>query len=261
MVARTEKDVDGLRAIGRVVDLTLAEMARAARPGVTTADLDGVCARVLASHGAKSTPKRVYGFPGACCISVNDEVVHGVPGERVIGAGDIVKLDLTADLGGYVADAARVVLVPPAAQVCERLAECVRSAFEQAARVATTGNRLRDIGRAVEKEVKRFGFSVVRELTGHGVGRSVHEPPTVLNFYDRSFDQPLEEGLVITIEPIISAGSGEVGKRGDGWTIATADGSLAAHYEETIIVTKTRPIVVTAAGAAQPPPGEGAGST
>jgi methionyl aminopeptidase len=242
-----ERDWQGMRAVGAVVRRVLAEMRKHVRPGVTTAELDAVAARVLAAHGARHAPRLDYDFPGDSCISVNDEAVHGIPGPRVIQAGDLVKLDVVAEKDGYYADAAVTVAVPPVTDERRRLVACARSAFERALEVARAGNRVWDIGRAVETEVTRHGFAVMRDLAGHGIGRKIHEPPSVLNHFDWRNRAPLTEGLVITIEPIIGATSGRVREDADGWTLRTLDGGLSAHHEHTLVITKGRPVLLTAA--------------
>src|SRR5262249_43310376 len=216
--------------------------------GVTTAELSEVGAKVLAEHGARSSPPMVYGFPGDVCISVNDEVVHGIPGERVLRAGDLLKLDLTAEKDGYHTDSAVTVQVPPAqgGGPARELARCAERAFRQSLAAARAGNCTKEIGRAVEREVRRRGFSVVRELGGHGVGHTIHEGPSVPNWADPTAREVLTEGLVLTIEPIISAGNGCVWTDRDGWTVKTTDGSLAAHYEHTLVITSGEPILLTA---------------
>lgn len=247
MTVQTQQDLDKLRAIGTIVRLSLEAMTRAACPGMTTAELDAVCAAVLAEHGAEASPAKVYNFPGTACISVNEEAVHGIPGERKLAAGDLVKCDVTAEKDGYVADSAVTVRVGAVAPEAESLARCAERAFTQGLRAAKVGNRIRDIGRAVEREVRHQGFSVIRELCGHGVGRSIHEQPTVPNYYDARFDTKLTNGLVLTIEPIIAAGSGRVRVQSDKWTIRTRDKSLAAHYEHSIVITNSGPVLLTAA--------------
>jgi methionyl aminopeptidase len=247
MSIRTQQQFEKLRAIGRIVRAALDRTAAAVRPGVTTAELDTIGARVLSEHGAESAPPKVYGFPGALCISVNDEAIHGIPGDRVIGEGDLVKLDLVAEKDGYFADAAITVIVGAAGETARELVRCAESAFWQAAKVATAGNRVFDIGRAVERETRRCGFHVLRDLCGHGVGRTIHEAPSVPNYYDARFRQRLTEGLVITIEPIIGASSGTGILSDDKWTIHTADRSLSAHYEHSVVITKGAPILLTAA--------------
>ncbi|MGB2591854.1 MAG: type I methionyl aminopeptidase [Candidatus Acidiferrum sp.] len=236
-----------LRACGLIVAKALRAMAVAVRAGVTTAELSEIGSRVLSDNGAQSSPPLVYNFPGDVCISVNDEVVHGIPGPRVIQPGDLVKLDLTAVKDGYHTDSAITIQVPPAQEKSRELAHCAERAFRQALAAARIGNRTKDIGRAVEREVRRRGFHVVREVGGHGVGRTIHESPSVPNFADPTARHLLTEGLVITIEPIIAAGTGNVSLDRDGWTVRTADRSLSAHYEHTIVITKGEPILLTAA--------------
>ncbi|HTS63518.1 MAG TPA: type I methionyl aminopeptidase [Candidatus Acidoferrales bacterium] len=246
MSIRKQGEFEKLRAIGRIVRLALDRTRAAVRPGVTTRELDRIGARVLAEHGAESAPPKVYGFPGALCISVNDEAIHGVPGDRLLREGDLVKLDLVAEKDGFFADAAVTVLVGAVSAQAAALARCAETAFHLAARVAAAGNRVNDIGRAVERETRRCGFQVMRDLCGHGVGRTIHEEPSVPNFPDPRRRARLTEGLVITIEPIIAAGAGMCELQADRWTIRTADGSLAAHYEHTLVVTRGGPVLLTA---------------
>ena len=247
MSIQSQAQLDKLRIVGRIVRLALDATAAAVRPGVTTAELDRIGARVLARHGAESAPPKVYGFPGALCISINDEAIHGIPGATVVRAGDLVKLDLVAEKDGFFADAAVTVAVGEVSPTARALVRCAESAFHLAARTARAGNRVSAIGRAVERETVRCGFQVIRELCGHGVGRTIHEPPTVPNYHDPRFKSRLTEGLVITIEPILSAGSGLAAVASDRWTVRTTDGSLSAHYEHTIVITKGEPILLTAA--------------
>ena len=247
MTVQSHEDLEKLRAIGAIVRLSLTAMAEAAQPGVTTAELDAVCAGVLAANGAEGSPAKVYGFPGTACISVNDEAVHGIPGPRKLAEGDLVKCDVTAEKDGYVADAAVTVRVGKVDRKADALVRCAQSAFRQGMAAARPGNRIRDIGRAVEQEVRRWGFDVIRELCGHGVGRSIHEEPCVPNYCDPGAREMLTEGLVLTIEPIIAAGKGRVRVLPDKWTIRTRDHSLSAHYEHTLVVTKDGPLLVTAA--------------
>jgi methionyl aminopeptidase len=247
MSITSDTDWAGLRDAGNVVRLTLDALERHTRPGVTTAELDRVAARIFAEHGAQSAPAAVYNFPGTVLISVNDEIVHGVPGPRRLLAGDLVKLDVTVEKNGYMADAARTVVLADVPDVGRRLAACARAAFAAALDVARAGNPVNAIGRAVESEVVRRGFSVVRGLDGHGIGRTIHEAPTVPNYCNPRQKDMLTEGLVITIEPIIASGGGAAYEDRDGWTIRTKDGSLAAHHEHTLVITRGRPLLLTAA--------------
>jgi methionyl aminopeptidase len=245
MSIETEQDLVGLRRAGRVTRLALEAMRRAVRPGVTTSEIDAAGTAVLRAHGARSAPKMVYGFPRWTLVSVNDEAVHGVPGRRRLAPGDLVKLDVTAELDGYIADAAISVSVRPGRPEARRVAACARAAFRAALRAARAGNRTREVGRAVEAEAGRWGYRVLRELSGHGVGRTIHEPPTVPNFDDPACADVLAEGMVITIEPLISAGSRFVKEDRDGWTVRTVDGALCAHHEHTLVVTRDRPLLLT----------------
>ncbi len=247
MTIHTDDELQALRRVGRLVADVLRAMEEGVRPGVTTAELDELAGRRLAMAGARSAPRLVYSFPGETCISVNDEVVHGIPKEVPLRAGDVLKLDVTAELGGYMADAARTVIVGDEGGLGARLAGCARAAFRKGLQRARPGNRVREIGGAVEAEVRRRGFSVIRELAGHGIGRTIHEEPSVPNYYARSSRDVLEEGMVLTIEPLISAGSGTVVLDSDGWTVRTRDRSPAAHHEHTLVITRGRPILLTAA--------------
>jgi methionyl aminopeptidase len=243
---KSESDLSGLRAAGRVVRHVIDAMRAALRPGITTGELDEIAGRVLREHDARSAPKLVYGFPGEACISVNEEAVHGIPGGRVIEEGDLVKLDVTVEKDGYMADAAITVAVPPIDDQRLHLIRTARSAFYRGMAAARAGRRVRDIGWAVEKHVRGEGFSVIRELGGHGIGRSIHEEPSVPNFPAPDNGVRLTDGLVITIEPIIAAMSGRVVEEPDGWTIRTRDRSPVAHFEQTIVITRGMPIVLTA---------------
>jgi len=247
MSIKSQAELKKLQAIGRIVRMTLDEMSAAVHPGTTTGEIDSVGAAALAKYGAESSPPKVYGFPGTACISVNDEAIHGIPGSRTIAEGDLVKLDLTAEKDGFVADAAVTVRVGTVSATADALTRCAESAFRQALKVATVGNRVYEIGRSVEREVRRCGFSVIKELCGHGVGRTIHEEPCVPNHFDPRFRTKLTDGLVITIEPIISAGNGSAHLQPDKWTVCTTDNSLAAHYEHTIVITKRAPMLLTVA--------------
>lgn len=249
MSIESPSDWDGLRASANVARLTLDLLAKRVRPGITTGELDTAAAKLFATHGARSAPAIVYGFPGTVLISINDEIVHGVPGRRRIAAGDVVKLDVTVEKDGYIVDAARSVVVEPGSDVAHRLVACATAAFDAALAVARAGTRVNEIGRAVEREVRRRGFTVVDGLTGHGVGRTIHEAPSVPNTYNSRQTEILTEGLVLTIEPMISAGSPHVIQRKDGWTLCTGDGSLSSHYEHTLVITSGEPVVLTRAAA------------
>jgi methionyl aminopeptidase len=243
----TPEELERMKAAGRVVRQVIEAMKKQVRVGVTTAELDEVGARVMQENGAQSAPRLVYGFPGANCISLNDEAVHGIPSDRQVREGDLVKLDVTVEKDGFMADAAETVAVGAVPVESQRLIKCAERAFHKAMLTARAGFRVFDIGRAVEREVRRQGFSVIRDLGGHGIGRTIHEEPRVPNFADPSASQVLSEGLVITVEPIISAGSGRTVLGQDGWTVRTADRRPSAHYEHTLVITRRAPILLTAA--------------
>jgi methionyl aminopeptidase len=242
-----DDDLQGMRAAGLAVRAALDAMRALVAPGVTTAALDAVAARVMREHGARSAPQLVYDFPGFTCISVNDELVHGIPSaSRRLGDGDLVKLDVTFEKDGYMADAAITVPVGRVSARALALAGCAERAFERALHEVRPGRRVREIGRAIDREVRAAGFSVVRMLQGHGIGRTIHEDPLVPNWDDPAADSVLTEGLVITVEPIIAMGRGEAYEGADGWTIRTSDGSLAAHHEHTLVVRRGGPLLLTA---------------
>lgn len=247
MSITSEADWRGLRDVGHVVHLTLGGLAAATKPGVSTRELDAIAARIFAAHGAQSAPALTYAFPGTVLISVNDEIVHGIPGDRRLASGDVVKLDVTAVKDGYVADAARTVVLEGGSPEAYRLAACAEAAFVAALAVARAGTRVNAIGRAVHETVTRHGFSIVPSLEGHGVGRAIHERPSVPNYFNPRQKDVLTEGLVLTIEPLITAGSDEAYEDEDGWTIRTLDGSLAAHHEHTLVITAGEPVLLTAA--------------
>ena len=264
MSIKTPEELEGMKIAGRIVRRMLEAMKAGVHPRVTTKELDEIGARVMREHGARSAPSLVYGFPGVSCISVNEEIVHGIPGARMLKRGDLLKLDVTIEKDGFMADAAETVIVvgeqsdeaeSGSAQplgvadggVAQQLADCARDAFDAAMHVARAGNRIVDIGAAVEAEVNRSGFFVVRELCGHGIGRTIHEQPNVPNYADPNTHGMLTEGLVITVEPIIASRSGKAYLARDGWTMRTADHGLAAHHEHTLVITSGEPLLLTAA--------------
>jgi methionyl aminopeptidase len=246
MSIQDEHELNCLREAGRIVRQVLDAMKAEVRPGVTTRYLDEIGARVIEQNGARSAPAMVYQFPGANCISVNDEAVHGIPSDRRLAEGDLVKLDVTVEKNGYMADAAITVPVGRVSPQAERLIACAEHTFQKAMLVARAGFRVSEIGGIVEREVRRAGFAVIRELGGHGIGRTIHEAPRVPNYPDPEARQIMKEGLVITVEPIITSGSGQVFTDKDGWTVRTSDRNISAHFEHTLVVTPGAPILLTA---------------
>jgi methionyl aminopeptidase len=246
MCIQDEQELIHLKAVGRIVRQILDAMKAEVRPGVSTQYLDDIGARVMQENGASSAPRMVYKFPGANCISLNDEAVHGIPGGRQLKEGDLVKLDVTVEKDGYMADAAMTVPVGRISAQAEQLMLCAERAFHKAMLVARAGFRVFEIGKVVEREVRKSGFTVIRELGGHGIGHTIHELPHVPNYADPQAQQIMKEGLVITVEPIISTGSGKIFTAKDGWTLCTGDHALSAHFEHTLVVTTAAPILLTA---------------
>ncbi len=247
MSIENEQDLIALMHVGRIVGLTLQHMGAAIRPGMTTAELDDIGARFMAQHGARSAPILAYKFPGHTCISINDEAAHGIPGARVIQPGDLVNIDVSAEMDGYFADTGGSFAVEPVSAEKRRLLTTARKALDAALSVVRAGQPLNVIGKAVEKVARPAGYSILRELGGHGVGRSLHEPPhAVPHFFNPRARQVLKEGMVLTIEPFLTTGTTQIRTDPDGWTLRTVDGSLAAQYEHTIVITPDKPILVTA---------------
>jgi methionyl aminopeptidase len=246
MSIKTNDELEKLKIIGKIVRKALDTMTLAVRVGITTSELDEIGENVVTEHGAEPAPSKIYGFPGAVCISVNDEAVHGVPGSRRLCEGDLVKLDLVAAKDGFFADSAITVRVGNVSPIADALVRCAEAAFWQAMKVSRLGFRTCHIGRAIESEVRRSGFNVMPDLGGHGVGRTIHEEPSVPNFYDRTYRTKLSEGLVIAVEPIIAAGTGEGTLQRDRWTVRTTDRSLSAHFEHTVVITRGQPLLLTA---------------
>jgi len=245
MSIESEDDLAALQRVGYVVARTLAAMEQAVEPGVTTADLDAVGGSCMRANGARSAPQVFYRCPTMTLISVNDEIVHGLPGRRRLRSGDVVKLDVTAELDGFVADAARTVVVPPGRPASDGLRDAAQTAFARASASARAGMPVSVIGHEVERSVTRSGYSVIRELSGHGIGRAIHEWPNVPNFFDPRQRDVLSEGLVLTIEPLIAERPCCSIMERDGWTLRTNNGALAAHFEETIVITRGAPWVLT----------------
>ncbi len=246
MTIEAQQDVIGLMNIGRIVGLTLRTMQDRLRPGMTTQDLDQIGQTFLTRHGARSAPVITYQFPGATCISIDDEAAHGILGSRVIREGDQVKIDVSAERDGYFADANLTGPVGTISAAKQALLDCARAAFEKALDAARAGQPINEIGRAAEQTARRGGCTVIRDLPGHGVGRALHEEPTVPTTYERRYHRPLKPGMVLTVEPHVALGRGSLYTADDGWTLKTRDGSPVASFEHTVVITDDRPILVTA---------------
>lgn len=247
MTIRSREELEAMQRVGRVVAQTLAQMRAHVTPGVTTEYLDQIAERFARTHGAQSAPQLTYQFPGFTCISVNEEIVHGVPGARVLAAGDVVKLDVTLELDGFMADSAVTVLVPPISDEARRLDRAARIAFNQGMAAARVGATLGALGAVVESAARREGASVLRQLCGHGIGRRLHEEPNVPNWRDPDANGRLTEGLVIAFEPMLCSRPARVQEAKDGWTLRTDNRALAVHREHTIMIRRGAPLVLTAA--------------
>lgn len=246
MIAKTEEDFQGLKEAGKIMGLIRDEMVKKTQPGITTKELDDFAGELFEKHGAISGPKGEYNFPGFTCISVNDEVAHGIPGKRVIQEGDLVNIDVSGSKNGYFADTGLSFVVGEGDPILTKLCETAKKAFEAGLTKFKVGGKKNAIGKVVYQTARQNGFTVIMNLTGHGVGRALHEEPDhILNYYDSWDKELLREGMVIAFEPFISTGAEEVYQKNDGWTYATEDKSFVAQIEHTVIVTKEGPIIIT----------------
>ncbi len=246
MSINSEKDLESLRRIGKIVARCLQYMHSKLEPGITTGELDTIGGEYLSKHGARSAPQLTYNFPGFTCISVNEEAAHGIPGSRIIQAGDIVNIDVSAELGGYFADTGGSAIVPPQSKLQIHLCAVAKMALEKAMLEARAGAKINRIGHAIESEAIKNGFTVIENLGSHGVGRALHEEPEfIAGYYNQRDHRVLRENQVITIEPFISSGAREVIENGDGWTLVTPPGIFTAQYEHTLVITKGKPLIMT----------------
>jgi methionyl aminopeptidase len=234
-----------MRPACAVASNVLDEVSRFIQPGVTTREVDEFAAGRMKQHGARSAFYNYRDFPRQICISVNDEVVHGLGGPRVLRFGDIVSLDIGIRYNGFVGDTARTVAVGGCGVLAQKLMDVTERALYEGISQAHSGNRVVDISRAIQNYVEGNGFSIVREFVGHGVGRTVHEDPQVPNFYDGKKSERLRPGMTLAIEPMVNAGLPGVKILNDGWTVVTQDGSLSAHFEHTVLITESEPEILT----------------
>lgn len=234
-----------MREAGRVTARALRAVGEAVRPGATTAELDDIAENVIAAAGAKPAFKGYRGFPATICASPNMVVVHGIPSDARLKAGDILSVDVGAVVEGYYGDSARTFAVGPVTPESQRLLDVTRRSLEAGVAQCRAGMRLYDIGAAVQNVVEEAGFSVVREYVGHGIGQQMHEEPSVPNYGTPGKGPALQPGMVLAIEPMVNAGGHEVRQLDDGWTVVTADGTLSAHFEHTVAITEAGPMVLT----------------
>jgi methionyl aminopeptidase len=243
---KSPRELDLMRKAGAIVAQILDEMANIAKPGMTTGEIDRFAEKRIQDLGAQPAFKGYHGFPATVCISVNDEVVHGIPSpKRVLKDGDIVGLDFGVIYQGWYGDSARTVTVGTVKPEVQKLVDVTRESLYKGIEQCREGNRVFDIGHAVQNYVEGFGFSVVREFVGHGIGRSLHEEPQVPNYGPKGKGTLLKVGMVLAIEPMINAGSHEVKVLSDGWTAVTVDRSLSAHFEHTVAITPNGPEILT----------------
>lgn len=238
-------ELEGLKRAGRAVAEARDQMLASVTTGISTQELDEIGREVLRRHGARSAPQLAYNFPGTTCISVNDELAHGIPSSRRLKDGDLINIDVSAELDGYWADSGASAPVGVVAPRLQQLLDATRRAQAEAMDEARAGRPLSGIGKVVERRAKRHGFFVIKNLCGHGVGRHIHEDPQVSSVYDPRDRTQLWEGLVITIEPFLTTRATRAVDSGDGWTLRTPDGSLGAQFEHTLVITKGAPIIVT----------------
>jgi len=238
-IIKSQAEREKIRETGRIVAEVLGELRAAVHPGITTDELDRIALEILKQRGAKSSSLGYHGYPKSVCTSVNDEVVHGIPGERVLKEGDIVSIDFAAVYNGWHADSAITVAVGTVSPEVQRLLKVTEEALYRGIAAARAGNRLHDISRAVQQYVEEAGFSVVRQYGGHGVGRSMHEDPQVLNYIEEGHPNTrLKPGMVIAIEPMVNMEGKETRVLADDWTVVTADASYSAHFEHTVAITE-----------------------
>ncbi|HLJ33298.1 MAG TPA: type I methionyl aminopeptidase [Ktedonobacteraceae bacterium] len=245
-IIKSKVEREKIAETGHIVAEVLAELRSAVRPGITTGALDTICEAALRRFGAKSSSLGYHGYPSSLCTSVNEEIVHGIPGERVLHEGDIVTLDLAASYNGWHADSAITVPVGQVTPQVQHLLKVTEDALYRGIAAARAGNRIQDIGRAVQQYVEDAGFSVVRHYSGHGIGRSMHEDPQVLNYVEPSYPRvALKPGMVIAIEPMVNMGGIDTTVLADDWTVVTSDGSYAAHFEHTVAITEGDAAILT----------------
>ena len=243
---KSPREIELMREAGRILAITHEELAKNLKPGMSTWDLDRLGEEIIRSYGCIPSFKNYNGYPASICVSVNDEVVHGIPHKKhFIDDGDIVSLDAGVIYKGYHSDAARTYGIGTVSEEAKRLIDVTRQSFFEGIKFAKPGNHLNDISSAIQKYAESFGYGVVRDLVGHGIGSHLHEDPEIPNFARRRKGILLQPGMTLAIEPMINAGSCEVAWMDDDWTVVTEDGSLSAHYENTILITENEPEILS----------------
>ena len=245
IILKNDRDLEAMRPAGEVARSVLEDVAAWIKPGVTTREIDQFAAGLIKQHGAKSAFLGYRKYPCHICISVNEQVVHGLAGDRRVEFGDIISLDVGVVHKGFIGDTAKTVSVGGCSVAAQRLMDVTEQALTLGIAQARPGNRVVDISRAIQECVESNGFSVVREFVGHGVGRSMHEEPQVPNFVEKKASPKLRAGMTLAIEPMVNAGRPEVEILNDGWTVVTKDGQLSAHFEHTVLITESEPEILT----------------
>lgn len=246
MIATDEKDINGLRAAGKVCAQAMHLMMESVKPGMTTLELDQIGENFLKKNGAKSAPRVMYNFPGGTCISIAPVIAHGIPGEHVIQDGDLINIDVSAELNGYFGDTGASMVVGKAQPEYDKLLETTKATLEKVLTLVRAGKPLNLIGKTVQQEASKHGYNPIFDLTGHGIGRQLHDKPSsIYNFHKPDDRRIMDNGLVLAIEPFLTTGKGHVVEKLDGWSLKTVDNTIAAQFEHTVIVTKGEPIILT----------------
>ncbi len=245
ITVKSPREIEAMRLAGKITAAARAFAGEMVKPGVTTQEIDKAVQQFIKQHGAVPSFLNYNGYPGSCCISVNDEIIHGIPGKRVLKEGDIVSIDVGAYIGGYHGDCAATFPCGKISDEAKRLIAVTEQSFFEAMRFAREGARVSDISAAVQRYVESQGFSVVREYVGHGIGRHLHEAPEVPNFGEPGRGPRLLRGMTLAVEPMVNAGTAAIRNMSDGWTVKTKDGQYSAHYENTILITDGDPELLT----------------
>lgn len=242
---KSAREIEAMRLAGKITAAARAYAGELVKPGVTTQEIDRAVQQFITKHGATPSFLHYNGYPASCCISVNDEIIHGIPGKRVLKEGDIVSVDVGAYIGGYHGDCAATYPCGKIDPEAQRLIDVTQQSFYEGLKFAREGHRLSDISAAVQEYVEKNGFSVVREYVGHGIGRNMHEAPEIPNYGTPGHGPRLLRGMTIAVEPMVNAGTAAIRQMPDGWTVRTRDGKCAAHYENTILITAGDPELLT----------------
>jgi methionyl aminopeptidase len=246
MIVENENEIKQLKIIGHICAMALKEMMNRAKPGMATGELDNIGMEFLKKEGAQSAPISMYQFPGATCISISPVIAHGIPGNHILREGELVNIDVSAELNGYFGDTGASMVIAKHVPEFEKIIEATKSTLARAVQVASAGKPINLIGKTIQQEAKRNGYGVIYDLTGHGIGHHLHEEPVqVFNYFKSRDRRILAEGLVLAIEPFLTTGKGHVLEEQDGWSLRTTDRTIAAQFEHTIIVTKGEPIILT----------------